>query len=268
MKTVIKLFSFVLLLVVLVFGVCNVKALASDEYRVPYIVDEAGILYDDEYNRLLDKAENISNRFQVGVYVIILSDFTDYGYSIENAAENIYYDNNLGFPPSREGGDNEGLLLLLSMEERDYDINAHGYIGNSAFSYDGREYLKASFLGDFAGDYWYSGLNGFLDASEYLLEIDSEGTPYKEDNSRFYLIFIIVCLAFGLIGAGVNVKRLKRKMISVELASSAHNYVEGDVDLDVCVDKYLYTTTQVIVHSKSSGGGGGGGGSSHSSGKF
>jgi hypothetical protein len=58
-----------------------VPALAAgfDEAKLNFVTDEAGILTEQEWSELETRAEEISLKYQCGVYIIVLDDFTGYG---------------------------------------------------------------------------------------------------------------------------------------------------------------------------------------------
>ena len=103
-----------------------VPALAAgfDEAQLNFVTDEAGILSDQEWRSLETRAEEISLKYQCGVYIIVVDDFTDYVYdeTVYEAAKTFYQEYSLGY-----GEEKSGELLLLSMEERDYTLIAYGY---------------------------------------------------------------------------------------------------------------------------------------------
>lgn len=141
-----------------------IPAQAAQEDTVPYVCDTALLLTDEEWASLEAQAEEISQKYQCGVYFITVDDFTDYyDGSVYEAAKAIYTANSLGW-----GGEKSGVMLLLSMAERDYSLIAYGY-GNTAFTDYGKDKLSEVFLDDFGDDNWYSGLSDYLDKSESML---------------------------------------------------------------------------------------------------
>lgn len=102
------------------------------------VADGVGMLSDDEYFELNELAMDITEQFQCEVSIVII----DYKGSddIEEYAKSFYKEYDYGY-----GEDKSGLMLFLSMEERDYAIIAYGY-GNTVFTDHGKDVLADRYL--------------------------------------------------------------------------------------------------------------------------
>ena len=80
------------------------------------------------------------------------------------------------------GAEQDGLLLLLSMEDRDYSLITYGDYGNYAFNDSGREAMTKYFLDDFGEDDWYEGFADYLEWTDVYLKAAEEGEPFSENN--------------------------------------------------------------------------------------
>ena len=81
-----------------------------------YVFDISDLLTYEEWEELETRAADISNRQHCGVYFALVDDFTDYGDgSVYEVTYQLYHGSELGF-----GKDRDGIIVLLSMEERDY----------------------------------------------------------------------------------------------------------------------------------------------------
>ena len=183
-----------------------VPALAAgfDEAQLNFVTDEAGILSDQEWRSLETRAEEISLKYQCGVYIIV-DDFTDYVYdeTVYEAAKTFYQEYSLGY-----GEEKSGELLLLSMEERDYTLIAYGY-GNTAFTDYGKDKLADVFLDDFGDDEWYNGFSDYLEKSDSMLQSARAGHPLDVDSNPLIVlagIGISLLVGCGLRGHCVAVK--------------------------------------------------------------
>ena len=136
------------LLLAILLPATALAASGFEDARLGFVTDEAGLLTNDEWAALEERAEEISQRQRCGVYIILLDDFTRYTYdsSVDEAAKSLYTDYALGYGPQKSG-----VLLLLSMAERDYALIAYGY-GNTAFTDYGKDRLADVFLDDFGDD--------------------------------------------------------------------------------------------------------------------
>lgn len=254
--------------------VLNRKEGPSGEYEgdktADFVVDEAGILTEEERIKLNEKAEAISARFNSDVVLYTVQQYR--GMSVEEGAEIIYEENNYG-----AGDDRSVIMLLLSFAERDYDIMAHGY-ANIVFTDFGKERLSESFKPYFKNNNWYKGFDAYLDRVEEFFEYEQKGTPvdvksdpYDVMTAKDYLITI----GIALIPALLIVLVMKSQMKSAVAQDMADAYIpEKGLNLTVKTDRYLrkdISRTYSPRKSESKGGGGtstNSGGFSHSSGKF
>ena len=250
-----------------------------------FIYDGAGILTDREIERLDKKARAMSEAHGLGIYVLTVSDYTDWGWSIEDASEAIFYEYNLGV-----GDERNCISLILSMEDRSYDLDAYGY-GNTAFTDYGKQELAKVFLDDFKNNDWYAGFSDYIAECGKYLTAAEEGSPvdnyYAEDtDDKSFLQAILDSLLkalggaapIGLIISGLKISSEKKKMNNIATATEANKYVSEDgVDFKVKNDIFKYTTTHTrIIQTDTTGRGGGHGGGttisssghSHSSGHF
>ena len=162
-----KRISSLLTVMALALFLC-VPALAAgfDEAELYFVTDEAGLLSEQEWSDLEARAEEISLKYKCGVYIIAVDNFANYadGNDVVEAAKNLYREYSLGY-----GGEKSGVLLLLSMAERDYDLLAYGY-GNTAFTDYGKDKLAEKFLDNFKNDDWYGGFQDYLEKSGSMLQ--------------------------------------------------------------------------------------------------
>lgn len=230
-----------------------VPALAA-EPQLGYVTDAALLLTDDEWEMLEDRAGQISRQYRCGVYIVTVDDFTYYvdTDSIYEAAKAIYRDYDLGL-----GEEQSGVLLLLSMAERDYSLIAYGY-GNTAFTDYGKDRLAEEFLDDFGDDDWYGGFTDYLEKSAGMLKSAEEGKPLDVGtNPLIWLVGLLISLALGCVAALLICTFLEGKMKSVAKGSEADSYLETDsVQITAREDHFTHTTeTRVKIEEKTGGGG-------------
>lgn len=240
-----------------------------------HVGDSAGVLTQDEYIALERAAAEVSDKYGCGVYAIIVDDYTQFGRSIDRAAEEIFNGTGMGY-----GDTDNGVLLLLSMNDRDYDILAHGDFGNYAFTDYGKDVLSDSFLDNFRNNDWYGGLRDYVSSCDYFLECAKDGNPidvpqreeHKATLAEKLPIFAAISSAISALFCGVSsngMKNAKRKTDASYYVSS------GRINLIAREDFFTHRTQSVqrIPRNNNSGGGHGGttvnaGGFSHKSGKF
>ncbi len=264
-----KISSFVLaFLFIFVF---TVRINASTEPT--YVFDHAGLLTASQQANLEEKASRISSEFEIGVYIVTVEDFQAYHSDIFESAIDIYEEKSLGM-----GSGRDGILLLLSMAERDYYLLAHGESGNTAFNDDAKRYLAEFFLDDFSEDDWQDGFSDYLSTSQNLMQMASEGSPYSAEYfPELTALGIFASLILGVIGAFLICRAFKKKMKSVAEQSKATVYIaKNGIRFTKREDRYIRTTvsrTKIQRNNNSGGGGGsrssgGSGGYSGRGGKF
>ena len=277
-----KLLLSLLLCLCLFTGLCSFAS--AEEAQLDHVTDTAGILSENALSTLNSNAAQISQYYGCGVYIVIVSDYRDYvNGDIGYFSETIYKSYALG-----EGEGKNGILLSLSMNERDYDLCAYGDFANYAFTDYGKDQLAESFLDNFRRDDWEGGFNDYLSNSGWILEKAKAGEPvdivvydqptYTEPQRGIDPLegFLMIFIPGG--AAGVTVSRMKSRMKTAKKQTQAREYIgEGGVRLTVSNDQYINSTeTRQIIRQERAGGGGGhmggthvnSGGFSHHSGKF
>jgi len=213
---------------------------------INHITDMSGLLTDSEWERLERQARALSADGSVAIYVIAVDDYTDYADGfIEDAADALYEAYDLGF-----GNDGDGILLLMSMLERDYSLISRGSNGRYVFNDAGLSALAGFFLDDFSDDAWFEGLSDYLKWCENYLTTAQNGTPYSQFNPPMdtsgrtgaIALRIAVILLLPLAVAGITIGILGAKMYSVAAATKAAAYQKGSLELTEHEDHYTHTT--------------------------
>lgn len=276
----------------LAFGM-NVSAFAEETY----VRDNAAILTEEERASLEERAKEASEETKSGIYILTVEDFSQDGYSDTfDFAIDYYTQNDLGY-----GEEKNGVLVMLSMNDRDYEIICYGENEDLIFNAYGFDEVVDAMLDDFAEDYWY---NGFFDYIATCRKVLNEDVPsyYEGDNvyhetngyynggynnyDDYYYVEkgrsaeTVAVMAVAIIGvpsliAGIICFVFYKQMKSVYKGADADNYVpKGGFTLTAKTDRFSHTTVvrnKIKTENKngiSRGGGGFGGGSSHRSGGF
>ena len=75
-----KTASFILVLIISLIMLADCPAHAVSSEQLPYFVsDSAGVLTSDQWQKLEERAERISNQYNCGVYIVTLGDYQDFG---------------------------------------------------------------------------------------------------------------------------------------------------------------------------------------------
>ena len=234
-----------------------------DHRLLPRLVDDCDLLTDSEENKLEAKLDEISERHQVDVVVVTV--YSLEGKSAMEFADDFYDYNGYGF-----GSDADGILLLVSMEYRDWWISTTGY-GLTAFTDYGLSCMEDEFLPSLSNDNYDKSFKIFADLCDDYITEAKAGTPYDYGNAprgRFPLFpTLVVALVASVIVAFIAVSIMKGQLKSVRYQPAASSYMKaGSLNLTESRDMFLYhNITRSARSSSSSGSGGGGGSSSHSS---
>ena len=229
-------------------------ALASGEMAVPYVTDTAGLLTQAEVMALEGQAEQIAADYGCAPYILVVEDFRVYEDTTDifEAGMNLYERWELGHGPEKNG-----LLLILSMAERDHALVTYGSVTHQAFTDYGQDYLCEQFLDNFRNDDWAGGFQDYLNTGAWLLEQAKNGTPYdvntapKGFNPLIIVIPLVLALVVCLVLTG-QMKTAKRK-------TEAGDYmVQGGTEMRVVQDIFTHrTVTRQVIQSENKGGGGG-----------
>lgn len=275
-KRVITFLLLTVLLLSLTFG-----ASALSEGGMPLVADSAGLLTEEEDAALNSLADELSAKYGCEIIVVTVPGLE--GWNVEELTEAIYTQYEFGY-----GTEKSGVILLLSMEERDFDMSAYGY-GNTAFTDYGKEMLMDSVLPYLGNNDWYGGFREFITLCGSYLEASRNDAPVDvysdyvpgygytnyDPSPSLTPVKIGAALLIGLIVALIVSSTQKKKMKSTAIQTRADRYMD-ELALTEKEDRYLNTTKTRTPRSSSSGGsrsGGGGthvnsGGFSHHSGKF
>ncbi len=261
-----------LLVLALVLGLA-VQAAEPTEH----ILDLAELLDDDQRDQLERQAQNIEAAYGCGLYIVTVDDYLDYADQPFDAATVIYTANGFGY-----GEDRDGLVLLLSMDERDFATALYGPWAHTAFSDYALEQQEGEFLDNFRYDDWYGGFADFLTTSEQCLAAAAAGTPVERPTAtsapaqsqpvlqgthpgsktltvttglKVFLQDLLIALALGLLICF----GLKLGMRSVEARTTARGYMRTDESqLTERFDQFTHATqTRRVIQSnvnRSSGG--------------
>lgn len=240
-----------------------VSAMATNA-NLYYVTDTAGVFTESEKAELEQRAEAISEKYQVGVYIIVLEDFKKYANAnqVWDATREIYDNENLGW-----GEDNAGAVMLLSMAERDYALDFYSSRAQKAFTEAGQDRLEDRVLGYFRNNNYYGGFKEYLNVCDEYLEAAAQGHPIGEGerssaDEKDGIGFLAVLP--GIIAAALTGVIMSSSMHTAKEQHDADVYaVEGSLNIRRRSDMFLHRTVTRTPRESSSGSSHG---SSHSSG--
>lgn len=220
MRRYIGILTVILLFLTMAIGV---SAASGGEH----VVDMADLLSGAQETKLEEKLEEIGQEH--GIDLVVVTTDSLGGKSPMNFADD-YYDYN--------GYGEDGVLLLVSIEDRDW------YISTSGRCIDRVDYedLSAYFLEDLrAGDY-YEAFCQFADGCDEAMQPK-------------YLLVGVICLAIGLVVGIITVSSMKGQLKTVRASNSAADYVRsGSLQLTSSRDIFLYVNRTRVAKPKNNGG--------------
>lgn len=260
---------------------CVVPSVFAEQAQLNYVTDEAELFSETERETLESRAAEISEQYSFGVYIVTLPDYQDYTYasSIARFAVSFYDDYDLGY-----GDDRDGVMLMLSMEERDYDLDFHGSQANAAFTESGRDAMEERFLRYFRRNDYYGGFSEYLDTCEEYLSAAESGSAvslsyggyngyggyggyYDDDGMSDAEGRGLLALICGAIAAAVVGFCTYAPMRSAKEQRDADQYVvHGGLNLRRRSDMFLRRTVSRRPRQTESRGGGRGGHGGHGGG--
>ncbi len=237
----------------------------SDEYY--RVLDMADLLTESEETTLIEKLDEISIRQSMDVVVATTDDLE--GFSVVEYADLLYEECNFGY-----GDANDGLLLLISMQDRDWHISTTGF-AITAFTDAGIQYIGKKMKPDLSAGNYASAFDTYATlCDEFITQADTE-SPYDSGNlpkDPLSPIWILISIVVGVLISVLIVLFMKSSLKTVRYQAAASDYVKsGSINIIERRDMFLYHTVTKTekpkdnsgssTHTSSSGtthGGGGG----------
>lgn len=246
------------ILTIILMSVATVTAFAEQNYdgnrQLPRLVDNADILEDSEEATLLKKLDEISERQKFDVVVVTVD-------SLEGKTATAYADDFYDYNGYGMGTNHDGVLLLVSMEARDYCMTATGF-GNTAFTDAGKDYISEKFLEYLGDDKYVKAFDTYAELCDEFITQAKNGKPYDVNNmpKEPFPVFrnILIALGVGIIFALIVVLIMRSKMKTVRSQPAASDYMKkGSMDITKSRDLFLYThldKTKIPKNENNSGG--------------
>lgn len=229
------------------------------------LYDDADILTDSEEAKLESMLDDVSAAHKMDVAVV-----TVYSLGSKTAQEfaDDYYDYN-GYG---QGSSKDGVVLMLSMENRKWHLSTTGAAIN-AVSDDSLDYIFSSdnVLSYFKNDDWTGGFECYADMMDDCFTAYENGDSYPPAEPIDYLIFFAVSLGVGVLSAVIFVFIICSQHKSVRKKAGASDYyINNSLAVTQSYDAFLYrnvartpkSNDSSSTHTSSSGTSHGGGGGS------
>jgi len=244
-----------LITVLLTLSLTAVLAPVASAADIDLVTDITDTLTDSQIEQLNTRAERIAEQYRCDVAIIVI----DAMYDDDGAfawAQYLYEVFNFGY-----GSDRSGVLLFLSLAERDYALIAFGF-GNTAFTDYGKDVMLDNHILPLLGNNrYYDAFSVYLDKVEEFLAMARDGTPFDRHTSpegqrTSFLIKLAIVIVLPLLIAFTICSIWKSKMKTARIATTACNYIPpGGFQLTGYADTFLYqTVSRTKVQSSSSSG--------------
>ena len=241
-------------LIATIFMVLPVCAEDANTYN--RVVDQADLLTEQEEQSLDAKLKEISERQQVDVAIMAVNSIPE-GYSVRGYADTVYENSGYGY-----GTNQDGLMLLISMEDHDWYITTMGY-GITAFTDAGIQYIGNQITPDLADKSYANAFNTYAELCDDFITQAKNGKPYDTSNLRakqpLAKKWIFISIGIGLVIGICVVSSMSAKMKTVRPQPTAKDYMkDGSLNANRRSDLYLYhtITKRKIEKSSSSSHGG------------
>ena len=234
------------------------------------VVDRAGVIDSESLSRLNAQADSVSEQYQCDVAVAFVPSLE--GKYVVDYADDFYDYNGYGY-----GVNDDGILLLVSVGDREFAETTYGY-GKTAFTdYGMTHYLEPRFTPYLGENDWAGAAGQFIADAGVLLKQAREGNPYDYEAPQYVApekkslkeaapLSALISAVVGFFSGGIPTAAMKRKMKTVEKEYGAANYAVGGLNLRARDDRFLYANvskTPIPRETEHRSGGGGGGSSVH-----
>lgn len=236
---------------------CALTGISASERQLSLCEDYAGLLSESERSALNERFEKISEKYECEVAVVTVNSLD--GKSPRDYADDFYDYNGYGW-----GAGDDGVLLLIAMDTRDWYITTYGF-GETAFTDYGIKVAGEKIVPYMSDGDWYGALSAFADRAEYYYKLARDGEPYDVDTREPMKAstIILISLVVGLVVGFISVSTMKGQLKSVRPNNSASAYIVKDsMKLARQNDLFLYRNMTRTARPKDTGSSGGGGGSS------
>ena len=218
----------------------------------PRLVDEADLLSNSEEDDLRKKLDNISDEYKCDVVVATVND-------LDGKSATAYADDFFDYSGYGYGNSADGILLLISIDDRDWAISTAGD-GIYAFTDAGLDYMKGKFKPYLSDNEFYEAFDCFADLCDKFLLQAETGKPYDKGNmplSALEWYFIPIAIGIAVVISLIVANTMKASLNSVKPQKSAANYMrQGSMRITNQRENYLYNNvTRVKIESSNSGGG-------------
>ncbi len=215
--------------------------------------DNSGILSANQWKPIENKLEEVSDKYECGVYIYITDTFG--GQSPEEFADDFYDYSGLGYGP-----DCSGIILAVNYDSGEWAISTTG-CGITAFTDAGQEYIMNQ-VAPLLREEPAEAFTAYADLCDQFLAQAETGEPYDsgtlpaEPRDINPVTDIIIGIVIGVLTALVIMLVQKSALKTVRREAAARNYLRpGSLNLTASHDRFLYShIDRTRLETSSSGG--------------
>lgn len=215
------------------------------EEHPPRLVDDADLLRSDQEELLTEKLDRISSEGECDVAIVTVNSLGDK--TSTEFADDFYDYSGYGM-----GDSDDGIMLVISIEERDWAITAHAF-GIYAFTDAGQEYIMNKVTPLLIEGEYDGAFNKFADQCDDFIIQARNGEPYDSGSlpkwytTKTLFFWIIPCLIASAVISSIHMRREKRNLRNVKRKAGARDYA-GGTKLTAKSDRFLYkTVTRTLI---------------------
>ena len=222
----------------------------SDRLR---FVDLAGLVDGETTSKIEEQLREISVRQKMDI-VIVTTNSLD-GKTPVDYADDFYDEGGYGYFDSRDG-----VLFLLSMEDRDWVMSTTGKAIDT-FTIEGQAYITDTITPYLSEGNYAKAFDIYADLCDGFIDQAKKGEPYGAGHlpkKYFKIIWIPIGLLVGFGIALIMSLSQKSQMKSIVKQQSASRYTKEDsINMFNSQDRYInnIVTTRIIQTNDTSGGG-------------
>ena len=228
------------------------------------VTDHAGVLKPTEVELLNQRIRNVEQAHKVKIGIAFVK--TVGGRDMVTASNDLLFDN-------FSNGKNGGIVLLVAMDKRKYEMSSDKRIVERITDSSGIPFLKEKFQSELSAGKYYNAANNFVDGVDELLTYyETNGVAYGQRMpGELDPMAAIVAVVTAIVLGGIIRSILIGSMSNIHHAMAAIDYLKKNtVKLTENRDTFLFMTVKRRPRSSGSGGsrggghggsGGGGGGS-------
>ena len=203
------------------------------------VLDYADLLSDDEEQKLAEQIWTIEDAYSSAIVILTVNSTGNR--SATEYADDFYDYNGYGF-----GENHDGIIFLVSMEDRSWHISTTGSAIRT-FTDSDIEYISDRCLSDLSSGYYY-------DAFSTYVRLCGNELEKAYNDAQFTLFKFLICLLIGAVLALIPLAGFMLQLKTVKPAKGAGNYSPDGLKLKRNSDIFIRSSISKTRIPKDSGG--------------